>query len=311
MNGALPYRLRHESGAPLVEWIAGDGARFTEPFFEDSIARLVRTNPANAGSRRARTPLSALLEGKPGVPPDAFIFHTSRCGSTLVAQMLAALPRHLVASEPPILDDLLSLRRRVPPAGDEACGAWLRGALAALGQPAAGGTDRFFVKLDSWHLFALPLIARTFPGVPLLFVHRHPVEVLVSLMRKPSLLLVRGTVTADELGLSDQEIECLSREEHAAALLGALFRAARTHRSALVPVAYERLPAFVWEDWPGCAFTPEERALLQTASTRDTKFPTRAFTPDVAEKRRTATPAVLAAAARWAEPDYLRWLAVA
>ena len=29
-----------------------------------------------------------------------FVFHVSRCGSTLVSQMLAAVPQHLVLSEP-------------------------------------------------------------------------------------------------------------------------------------------------------------------------------------------------------------------
>jgi len=49
-----------------------------------------------------RTPLAALGDyaaSNPGIAPDGFIFHVSRCGSTLVSQMLAALPDSIVLSE--------------------------------------------------------------------------------------------------------------------------------------------------------------------------------------------------------------------
>jgi hypothetical protein len=36
--------------------------------------------------------------------PDGFVFHMSRCGSTLVAQMLAVVPDHVVVSEAEPLD---------------------------------------------------------------------------------------------------------------------------------------------------------------------------------------------------------------
>ncbi|MDD2764285.1 MAG: sulfotransferase [Opitutaceae bacterium] len=310
MTGALPFRLDFEAGEPLVEWIATDGSRFTEPFFEETLARLRRGNPANARTRRSRTPLNALRDVAPGVPLAALIFHVSRCGSTLLAQMLAALPRNLVASEPQIIDEILRLNQRVPEVNDDDRIAWLRGAVHALGQRPADGGERLFVKLACWHVFSLPLIQRAFPGVPMLFVFRDPVEVLVSLMRMPSLAIVRDTVTPGQLGLTTAIRDALSREEHAAAVLGALFRAAREHRDALVPVDYERLPEVVWEVIPGCSFTGDERARLQAAAAFDAKNPAQRFTPDTAAKRKEASPAILAAVARWAEPHYARWLAV-
>ena len=309
MTGALPYRLDFESGEPLVEWVATDGSRFTEPFFEQTIARLRRRSPANSRARGLRTPLNALLDVPPSVPLTALIFHVSRCGSTLLTQMLAALPANIVASEPQIFDDILQLDPRNPTIAEEDRIAWLRGAARALGQRPAGSAERLFVKVACWHIFSLPLIQRAFPGVPIVFVHRHPVEVLVSLMRMPSLALVRGTVTPEQLGLTTAERDTLTREAHAAAILGALFRAAAEHRHSLVPVAYERIPGFVSESMPGCAFNDAERILLRTASAFDAKNPAESFTPDSGRKHNEASPAVLAAAARWAEPLYARWLA--
>ena len=48
--------------------------------------------------------MSDLLDqaaAEPGIDPTGFIFHLARCGSTLVSQMLAALPEHIVLSEAP------------------------------------------------------------------------------------------------------------------------------------------------------------------------------------------------------------------
>lgn len=311
MTGAVPYRLDYREGAPQVEWIVTGGERFTEPFYCDTIRRLARGNRAvNADGVRRRTPLSTLSAIAPGPSPAAIIFHVSRCGSTLVSRMLAALPNHCVASEPPIVDDLLQTARHIPASTDEERIAWLRGAVAAIGAAHDGG-GRQFLKVDCWQIFSLPLIQRAFPGVPLLFIHRHPVEVMVSLLAQPSLTLVRDVVTPAQLGLSLAERDALSPEEYAAAVLGAFFRMAAEHRAALVPVAYEQLPSFVWESMPGIAFTADEKAELQATAAVDAKNPNRPFTPDAQEKRRRASAAILEAFANRAEPHYQRWLTVA
>jgi hypothetical protein len=307
VKGSLPGRLVIEDGKIEIEWFVGHEARFTEPFFERTLVRLARL-PGNARSERPRTPADALRDVAPGVPPTAFIFHVSRCGSTLLAQLLAAVPAHIVIAEAPVIDDILRAPRRDARVSDEDRIAWLRGAVAALGQQA--GAKRLFVKFDCWSLFELPLIRRAFPGVPCLFIYRHPLEVLVSLMRQTSLALVRDTVTPAQMGLTETERDSLPPEEHAAAILGAFFREARARRGELWPVAYEQLPAFAWESMPGFAPTAEERTAMQGASLRNAKQPAVPFAPDTLEKRQEATPALLAASSRWAEPHYARWLAV-
>jgi hypothetical protein len=307
VNGALPYRLTCER-SPSVEWIRGDGGRFVEPFFEDTVARLRRNNPANRRADRLRAPLSALRDGPLGLPVGGIIFHVSRCGSTLVSQMLAASPRNLVLSEPQLIDDLLRLARSDATLSDEEQISLLRGAMNALSQRPAGGAERCFLKTDCWHIFSLPLIQRAFPRVPLLFVYREPVQVLVSLMRRPSLTLVRGTVTPTQLDLTEAERDRLTPEEHAAAILAAFFRTARHHRAALTPIAYERLPAALLDAIPHAIGGNTERAQLLFAATRNAKDPTQPFDPDSARKGAEATGAVLAAAAKWTAPAYADWL---
>src|SRR5947208_3470516 len=53
---------------------------------------------------------AALLdEPGPALEPDGFVFHQSRCGSTLAARMLGALPRSTSVSEAPPIDSILQL----------------------------------------------------------------------------------------------------------------------------------------------------------------------------------------------------------
>ena len=308
MNDGVPLRLVHDSGGPEVEWMRTDGARFVEPFFTDTIARLACEHPGSRRTHRTRTPLDRLRETSPGVPPTAFILHVSRCGSTLVSRMLAALARNIVVSEPPIVDDLIRMPHRDPAitAGQQI--EWLRGAVRAFGASRAGA-GRLFVKLDCWHILHLPLIARAFPAVPLLFVHRAPLEVLVSLMRRPSLTLVRDTIAPEQLGLTAAERDALDPEEHAAAILGAFFRAALTHRTRLIPIGYEGLPSAALDQLSALEFTATERDQMIAAALQDAKHPTERFVPDSGRKHEVVTPALRAAFDRWTKQPYEQWLA--
>lgn len=297
---AVPSGLVVEAGGLAVEWRGGDGQRFTEPFFEQTLTRLRRK-----GAALRTTPLLALETE--GADPAALIFHVSRCGSTLLARMLAALPGHLVVSEAPIVDDVL---RRTPDADDTQRVIWLRGLTGAFIRAQAEPPQRLIVKLDCWHIFQLPLLRRAFPTTPFLFVHRDPVEVLVSLMAMPSVTLIRDTVTPAQLGISEAARNQLSREEHAAAILGAFLREASAHRAELTALDYRDLPEAAPTALPGVVFTAEEQTLMRMAALRDAKFPDQPFAPDAERKRRNASPDVLAAAERWALPAYERWLAM-
>lgn len=97
-----PARVRPTDRGPRVEWRCAAGRRFTEPFFEDTVRRL----PAHVTSIDEAVAWAG-VHGS--LAPRGFVFHGSRCGSTLLSQMLAALPENRVISEPPALDEILRL----------------------------------------------------------------------------------------------------------------------------------------------------------------------------------------------------------
>ena len=100
----------------MLDWCRLGGRRFTQPFFDETISACLQ-RPFNLLFRRL-TPIDALLEWQersPAVPPSGFIFHMSRCGSTLAARMLAASPRNIVLSEADPIDSVLRATCATPP----------------------------------------------------------------------------------------------------------------------------------------------------------------------------------------------------
>jgi hypothetical protein len=190
-------------------------------------------NPATSIPVR-QTSIDVLAEfemSEPHVTPRGLIFHMSRCGSTLISQMLAALPQNVVISEAGIIDAAIHAHLKVPGVSDDQRGHWLRGLVAALIRSSADGERYLFIKFDSWHVLELPLIRRTFPTVPWIFVYRHPVEVMASHARQ---------------GRSPMTIEAAARR---ARVLARFCQSAMQHLDDTGRlVEYRQLPAVVWTD---------------------------------------------------------------
>jgi gluconate kinase len=198
-DGWLPAWAGWRDGLLQVEWCHFGAEPLREPFFMDSVTRAMR-RPVNQLLRH-RTPIQALGQrraGRPGLPARGFVFHTSRCGSTLVAQMLAAMRGSVVLSEAPPVDAVLSAARdgagRSAAVPDPERAEWLQWMLAALSQPRVPGDRHLFVKFDAWHTVHLPLIRRAFPEVPWVFLYRDPREVLASQLRQAGAFLVPGAL---------------------------------------------------------------------------------------------------------------------
>ncbi|WP_404336422.1 hypothetical protein AB2M62_19225 [Sphingomonas sp. MMS12-HWE2-04] len=278
------------SAGNLVEWLNFAGEPLTDPFFEETAQRLA-ARPFNR-LFRYRISLDALIVGASvGVEPSGLIFHMSRCGSTLAAQMLAADPRNLVLSEPPPVDAIL-LDRDLD---DDAKVAALRALASAYMREAPGA--RLILKLDSWHSRALPLLRRAFPATPWIFLYREPIEVIVSHLRQPGLHAVPGLVPADFVGLGEPN---LPGADYIARVLGQICGAVleHWHLGGGMPIAYREMPeALVARILPHFGIEPGRKALaaMVDAGRRDAKRGG-IFASDSDAKRRAAPPEAEAAA---------------
>jgi hypothetical protein len=150
-------------------------AALTEPFYNMTLARMheKETPRRFAGSRGALISLAA-AERLP--PPAAFVFHTGRCGSTLLANMLAGHPDLRVIKEPEILNKLLVRR----PGDHDALDALLRVFSRGLG-PDQGTV----VKVSSWNTVAIERFLMVFPTAPAVFLWREAAPVVASCLAAP------------------------------------------------------------------------------------------------------------------------------
>jgi hypothetical protein len=307
----MPIRVYVEDGVPMVDWCHVGARRPTEPFFTDFVEKRLRDPFALVFRHQTRLDdLVALCDAAPGLPPAGFIFHMSRCGSTLVAQMLAQLDENLVLSEPGPLESLLRLRLHAGGVPERRWMAWLRAIVAAMAQPRCGGERRVIVKLDTWAVLALPMLRRAFPEVPWIFLHRDPVEVLVSHQRSTAAAMVPGAFPPQLFGVGIGELGTLSREAYQARVLGSLCEAAaeRLHDGGLA-VAYEELPDAVPTSIAahfGLSLQAGDVQRMAAVSGLDAKRPGRPFSADSMAKQLEAPPTLRQAAERWATPAWTR-----
>ena len=305
----VPIRIYRRDAAMYVDWCCMAGQRFTHPFFQDTIHQRMR-EPFNLVFRH-QTPielLGELYDSATPAPPTGFIFHMSRCGSTLVAQMLAALPKNIVISEAPPIDTVIAAERT---RAASLRGDWLRWVIAALGQQRPREEQNYFIKFDSWNTLDLSFIRAVFPEVPWIFLYRDPIEVLVSQMNQRGIHMVPGAVEKLLHDVNPQQAAQMPVEEYCARVLGEICSAAYDNakdRFALL-VNYDELPQAATHailQHFGVSFTEEETECMKRAARYNSKTPAMFFESDKGQKQGQATDAVRRAVEDWIAPIYAR-----
>lgn len=310
LTGWTPIRLSWDGPRATVDWCLTDGVPFTDPFFDQTVETCLR-HPARLLFRRETglEEVGRFVDDHPGLPPAAFIFHMSRCGSTLTAQMLAAVPEHLVLSEAGPIDRVLRAHWARPQIGDDDRCTWLRWMVGALGQPRDDRQRRLFVKFDAWSVIDLPVVRRAFPDVPWLFLYRDPVEVLVSQSQRLGAHVIPGVLPPALIGMSTVEVASSPPVEYRARVLARICDAALRHRDDPLAtfVEYRQLPGFVVSDFPrlcSLRFDDADVERMLAAARRDGKNPAIPYEDDTGRKQALASPALRLAAERWLAPLY-------
>ncbi|MBI2704885.1 MAG: hypothetical protein HYX32_06300 [Actinobacteria bacterium] len=176
LGGLVPVAL--DDGAATVRLVKAGAAWFSEPFFDQTVRRLLRESapvdvPIDDLHVRLATPQAA---------PAGLIFHTARCGSTLLTKLLRQARSTLVLGEPTVLG---SAQRQSRAAGGDQLSTVVTDLVTAFAAFAEQRGDRLVVKLTSWQALDIAAYAQALPQVPLLFVHRPAEDVVASLLAQP------------------------------------------------------------------------------------------------------------------------------
>ncbi|MEE3063598.1 MAG: hypothetical protein VYA67_06470 [Actinomycetota bacterium] len=241
-----PIRLDFSGPAPAVWWADLSGERFTDPFFDQTVARWESGPTARPLVRTGLDELEG-LDGTPSLDPAGIIFHLSRCGSTLVSRLLGTLPGIVVVAEPAPLNSLLGLDpAQVDPAFLVKA---VRLLVRALGRRRHGDERRLVLKCTSWNIVRREVLAAAFPQTPWIWVQRDPARVLASLLAEPPgwLAPAADLVKAAPLfGIDPTLVPAMERAEFAARALAAMLEAAADQPVGRLVLDHADLPDAVW-----------------------------------------------------------------
>jgi hypothetical protein len=278
-----------------IDWLHLPVARLELPTFMDTLNEARTTIPPAA---RVKTGHDALSD-RNLPPPAGFIFHLSRCGSTLLSTLLNRSGAAACFSEPPALGDVLGPAWALAP--ESVRTAVFAGIVTALGEWGPVRASPYVIKFNSLAGLCLPMVAARFPAVPCVFVYRNPIEIMVSLMeRRPGWQRPGLDPLALSLlsGLPPGKVREMGKVEFLARLLAriaerVLERLEETAGTGCVLINYNELPeAFQAKLLPhfGLAIPPDRLSVPATVSRIDVKDPSgkRLFLPDSARKRAAA-----------------------
>lgn len=208
MQNWIPYDLFQENEEWKAKWLFIGNYIFREPFFEETIAHC-RQLPVNSSIYKVVTELDFIKiaeENLAMVEPTAFFFHISRCGSTLLAQLLNLKDENIVVSEAPFFDKILRMKYAGKKVGDEQRMGYFKNAVRIYGQKRFGNQNRYFIKLDSWHIFFLEDIRKAFPDVPFIFLKRNLPDIIKSHRKLPGMQSVPGLLELAIYGYTSEDL---------------------------------------------------------------------------------------------------------
>ena len=237
----LPKRFIRQNDHELnCEWFYLGDKRFEEPFFDETIGICLK-HPYNSSFFKTITGMEEaviLANQLPYIEPSAFIFHTSRCGSTLMTQLLSLFPQNIVVPEYPALDQLLRLPLQGFIDQHNQQETWVKACIRLLGQIRFPDEEKLIIKLDCWHLAFFEQIAAWYPDTPKIILYREPMASIASHLKHPGMQAVPNLLELELFGLNSAEIDpantLLYLNQVFAAMYGQIQNIAANHPKVLL-----------------------------------------------------------------------------
>jgi hypothetical protein len=280
---------------------------FVEPFFVDSLSTRfgieVDSDDDESLVRRLRlenvrhtvVTRSSLADFSDQAETDdtltpGFLFHTSRCGSTLVTQMLVASGRFVVLSEPTIVNQVLDPTGLI---SDHERIKVLRTTVRCLAS--LSGDRAVLVKLRSWNGLFANIIEEAFPDLKWMFLHRNGREILASVTaRPPGWLRARkdcARAFSPLLGLPAASLVEMPADEYCCRLVGAICQAMMRMRQHGLILDYPEIAPEIGmiARHFGINLTSDELELCMARMAYDAKRPGSIVASDSAHKQASLT----------------------
>jgi hypothetical protein len=304
----LPVDADVVDGRPGLRWLEMSGIDLAEPFLEQTVARA-----KEEGRAERFTEFDVLLgleKQLQSVEPTGFVFHSSRCGSTLVANACRAVSNSIVLSEANAIDKLIArfTTDADNPVKESLYSVFLRAVVHALAQRRNGSERHLFIKFACCSFAQIKRIKRIWPTVPWLFLYRDPVETIVSNMKDvpPWLIDNDRRVLSSIIGDTSE----MGLEELCARTIGSLYSTAYNladgnsmllnYNKLSVPVIESVLSFFKVD-----LSTEELEAIARTSKVYSKEASgRRAFVADADTKQRLASDLIRELSERWAEKPY-------
>jgi len=270
------------------------------------------------------------------------VFHESRCGSTLVANLLQSHDptQNLVYSEsgpPAAILRLADATETDPLLSASNAASILQDVVMLMSRTKVSTKRRVFFKIQSIGTLSLPVFTAAFPTTPWIFVYRDPTEVLMSHLEQggkhancvqtqtrgrsvPSRIVDIVTKYAAAGSSANNDPRQLSTEDYCAAHLGTLTELAvqelepAQHLTHGLAVNYRDLPDLLWDTilphvWKIPVDADAHQRMQQASTSYSKGRGPRAgvtFEGDSQQKQALASTAVTHAAQTFLQPSFER-----
>lgn len=229
----LPIECKADQRTMAVRWIDFGNRKPTQPFFRQTVMQLLASGSTTT---QRWTGLGDLLEAGGKAARDSLagiILHISRCGSTLLANMLRLDRDVVVLSEAGFVDKFFTPRvfdgSPIPPEGRADARKAILNAILGLYARCWDERGRVVLKCSAASILRLSVIRQVWPNVPIVVLIRKPTEVMVSNLANPG-----GWVRARYgrhggpafFGWDTRTVQEMSMEEYCARGIGRFCQAA-------------------------------------------------------------------------------------
>lgn len=224
LHGWIPYKITVDNGQAECHWINTHNQPYLEPFFMETISKIrgISRVPVRYRTVSDLNMLEEWARDLDCIEPTAFIFHISRCGSTLISQLLGLDNQHISLSEVPVFDDILRLPFKIPEINEAYTDRLLKAAIKFYGQKRTGHEHHLFIKTDSWHIHYYKQLRRLYPATPVILLYRTPNEVFESHTKIRGTQAIPGLIEPGVFGFGDDR--ALDLDRHLANVLASYLK---------------------------------------------------------------------------------------